>query len=326
MKKMVFGIALMAMLAFSAYAQQFCNEANFRWERVGNGVRITGHVGTSRDVRIPPQIQGMPVVEIGDGAFEGTWAEENGEWILINWLNSITIPNSVTIIGAGAFSWNKLTSVTIPLRVTVIQRGAFADNQLTSVTIPDSVTTIGAWAFADNQLTSVVIPNSVSTIYAGTFSGNQLTSVSIPDSVTAIGAWAFSDNQLTSVAIPSSTYLLDNAFDSRVNVVRGRDDSNILDFTGTWISTIEGVRLVMIVTRNVWALEIPAFGFLSTGILVTTDGIDGRFYEGSVHVGTAFFDASADTITVNLNANAGVAPNQIFVAVRLQFCNETNFR
>ena len=106
--------------------QQFDSEADFRWERYGSGVVITGYAGRNTDVRIPPQIQGMPVVRIGDEAF----------------------------------AWNQLTSVTIPDSVTAIGEWAFAENQLTSVTIPDSVTAIGVGAFSENQLTSITIGNN----------------------------------------------------------------------------------------------------------------------------------------------------------------------
>jgi len=71
------------------------------------------------------------------------------------------IPDSVTVIGPGAFSKNQLTGVTIPNSVTVIEYRAFRQNQLTSVTIPDSVTTIGDLAFAGNQITSITIGTNV---------------------------------------------------------------------------------------------------------------------------------------------------------------------
>lgn len=66
---------------------------------------ITGHVGSNSAVRIPPQIQGMPVTHIGGLAFQ----ERN--------LTSVSIPNSVTSIGNAAFWNNLLTSVTLPSSV-----------------------------------------------------------------------------------------------------------------------------------------------------------------------------------------------------------------
>ena len=86
---------------------------------------------------------------------------------------SVTIPNSVTSIGEGAFyGCSGLTSVTIPNSVTSIGPYAFGwCRGLTSVTIPNSVTSIGGNAFSDCvNLTSVTIPNSVTSIGRGAFS------------------------------------------------------------------------------------------------------------------------------------------------------------
>ena len=55
----------------------------------------------------------------------------------------MTIPDSVTSIGAGAFVINDLTSVTIPDSVTTIGAGAFRDNALTSVTIGTALRALG---------------------------------------------------------------------------------------------------------------------------------------------------------------------------------------
>ena len=64
---------------------------------------------------------------------------------------SVTIPNSVTIIGEEAFSCCEgLTSVTIPNSVTSIGNEAFENcTGLTSVTIPSSVTSIGNSVFSN---------------------------------------------------------------------------------------------------------------------------------------------------------------------------------
>jgi len=85
---------------------------------------------------------------------------------------NITIPNSVTSIGNGAFSLcTGLTNITIPNSVTSIGDWAFDCTGLTSITIPNSVTSIGDWAFLDcTGLTSVTF---MGTIISGNFSSNN---------------------------------------------------------------------------------------------------------------------------------------------------------
>jgi len=124
-------------------------------------------------------------------------------------LTSVTIPNSVTDIGASAFSGcSNLVSVTIPDSVIYIKSSTFSGcSSLTSITIPNSVTYIGNNAFTDcSSLTSVTIPNSVTSIEDGVFSGcSSLTSVNIPNSIASIGQYAFYGcSSLTSVTIPNS--------------------------------------------------------------------------------------------------------------------------
>lgn len=122
---------------------------------------------------------------------------------------SVTIPNSVTSIGAYAFySCTKLSSVTIPNSVITIGEGAFGCcYSLTSIALPTSVTSIGKRMFTScKSLTAVTIPNSVTSIGDEAFYNcKSLTSVTIPNFVTSIGQDAFSHcSGLTSVTIPNS--------------------------------------------------------------------------------------------------------------------------
>ena len=94
---------------------------------------------------------GSPLTAIKEDAFIGTD------------ITSITIPESVTTIGASAFeSCTNLTSITIPESVTTIGVAAFASCQsLTSITIPGNVESIGFNAFRFcNNLESVTIDNN----------------------------------------------------------------------------------------------------------------------------------------------------------------------
>jgi len=239
-KKLVFTLVLLAVVIISVNAQ-YNPESDFTVTRNSDGVSvtITGYVGTSQSVNIPPTYRGLSVTAIGGGAF----AEKR--------LTSVIIPNSITSIGSMAFNQNRLTSVTIGSGVTTIRVSAFAGNQLTSITIPNSVITIENRVFADNRLTSITIPNSVTTIGDGVFDGNpnlaainvsssninyssiegvlynkNLTTlirwpagkqgaVVIPNSVTTIGGSAFSGNQLTSITIPNSVTTIGGSAFSR---------------------------------------------------------------------------------------------------------------
>jgi hypothetical protein len=144
-------------------------DGDYEYEVTGGKVTITKYTGEATTVSIPATIKGLPVTGIGDRAF------------YMKRLTSVTIPDSVTTIGPGAFGKNPY-------------EGTPDDNHLTSVTIGSSVTTIGAGAFSGNSLTRVTIPNSVTTIGYMAFSRNMLTSVTIPYSVTSIEAAAFESN------------------------------------------------------------------------------------------------------------------------------------
>ena len=166
-------------------------------------------------------------------------------------LTNITIPNSVTTIGSGAFkNCTGLTSITIPSSVTNIGDSAFlgctglteiyvsemnkvydsrnncnaiietSKNELikgcNNTIIPNNVTNIGSYALYDcEELTNITIPNSVTSIGDSAFSGcSGATSITIPNSLTSISDSTFSGcSGATSITIPNSvTSIGDSAF------------------------------------------------------------------------------------------------------------------
>ena len=189
----------------------------------GTAVEITGYTGTNTNLRIPPQIQGLPVAAIAEQAFLSEhWTSPPGggigDWFIEGRppelrLTSVTIPDTVRYIGAQAFRANLLTSISLPAGIMYIGDEAFRRNELASIVIPENITHIGNGVFAYNQLVSAAIHDGVTHIGDEAFRGNGLTSVAIPDSVTHIGDEAFDLNRLTSVAIPDSvTHLGVSAF------------------------------------------------------------------------------------------------------------------
>jgi hypothetical protein len=137
------------------------------------------------------------------------------------------IPNSVTMIGNGAFlGCSGLTSLTISNSVTTIGDMTFLGcSGLTSVSIPHSVTSIGA-AFSDcSSLTDIRI-DAANKQYSSEngilfnkkrtklicYPAGKTGSYVIPDSVTAIDSRAFWHcSGLTSITIPSSVTTIGDA-------------------------------------------------------------------------------------------------------------------
>lgn len=186
---------------------------------------IKKYNGNDAVVNIPSEINGTPVTTIGNAAFRDSS------------VTSVTIPASVTEIGANAFAGcTNLTSVTyggdwsnltIQSGNPAVQDAAkdAANEQLfdfkfilnntavvvisykgtaADVTIPSRykgkpVTVIDPVAFYNNSaVTSVTIPDSVTAIPDYAFGFcSQLTNISIPNSVTFIGFSAF--NSCTSL-------------------------------------------------------------------------------------------------------------------------------
>lgn len=154
-------------------------------------------------VEIPSEViyneESYKVTAVGDVAFAGCTG-----------VTSVSIPNSVTSVGANAFSgtawYNNQPDGLLYLDNWLI--GYKGDKPTGELNIAEGTKGIAAKAFSGcSDLSSVTIPSSVKFIGDNTFSGcSGLTSIDIPNSVTSIGAYAFSGcTGVTSVELHTNT-------------------------------------------------------------------------------------------------------------------------
>ena len=182
-----------------------------------------GDAGTESEISIPAAYGGIAVTRIAEHSFGGMY------------LTKVTIPDSITSIGRGAFTSSKLAEnpdrwengvlyigkyliaakreivsgeYTVKDGTRVIADSAFYSClSLQKVTIPDSVVTIDASAFDQcKNLTEVTLGKGITKINENTFSScENLTEIYIPDGVTRIDDGAFNScKALKTVSVPNS--------------------------------------------------------------------------------------------------------------------------
>lgn len=138
----------------------------YKYDAALQGIVITSYIEPPNilRVRIPDEIEGMPVVglDFKSMANRGFMA--------------VYIPETVTKISSYAFDNSNLTSITLPAGLTVLGDGAFHECVgLTTVVLPDGLTEIGANTFLGCiNLSIVTIGDNVTRIERNAFSNTAL--------------------------------------------------------------------------------------------------------------------------------------------------------
>jgi hypothetical protein len=136
----------LAILCCMLSAASSATFENLTYTDNGTSITITGYVNPPTGALvIPSNIIGKPVTSIGDNAFT------NGNDYQ-GWVTSISIPEGVTTIGAGAFYQCSITRVTIPSSVTTINGYAFYQcYSLKSATFLGNAPNVAGYNFYPNS-------------------------------------------------------------------------------------------------------------------------------------------------------------------------------
>lgn len=145
---------------------------------------------TEIDLTTDPAFEGLTA--IGDYAFQ-----QKG-------VVSITLPNTVTSIGRGAFmDCVDLTSANVGTSLETLGNAAFSScTALASIDLPEGFSSLGNSTFYNcTSLESISLPSSLTQIPYAAFSGSGLQTIDLGESVSEIGEEAFQGcSSLTSVS------------------------------------------------------------------------------------------------------------------------------
>ncbi|MDR2977991.1 MAG: leucine-rich repeat domain-containing protein [Rickettsiales bacterium] len=169
----------------------------------GQGILIKGYTGGPGSVVVPAKIEDFPVLEIGDGAFDGS-----------SFTFSLDINTGTSSVGTRSNEKAGITSITIPNTVRKIGTSAFANTAITKFYMPDSVTEIvhnsgNSYIFSNcNSLTEIRFSDNVEVIPRFIFGFGGLPSlkkVNLPKNLKMIASYAFAGcGELTELIIPNT--------------------------------------------------------------------------------------------------------------------------
>jgi hypothetical protein len=196
----------------------------FRHSRLEDGTtEITEYLGFDGVITVPEMLGGLTVTSIGETAFgiANGWMDEK--------ITKITLPDTITNIGGGAFSGcNLLREINIPYGVTTIGGVAFfACFSLGELFIPATVSTIGMGAFEmgnlgphiSNPRLDIIVCEDNPYFYSDRENGVLFTAdrrtiiraynlksadYVIPHGVTHLADGAFADTRINNVVFPDT--------------------------------------------------------------------------------------------------------------------------
>ncbi|WP_397444971.1 leucine-rich repeat protein [Polaribacter sp. R77954] len=214
-------------------------------------------------------------------------------------ITSITIPNSVTVIGEQAFSYcSALTNISLPNSITTIPeqflRGSKA---IESIVIPNSVTSIEDTAFFEcSKLKTITLSSILEDIGVYSFSETAIESIELPNTLTTLGSFAFiSCTNLKSIVIPNSVTNIGNNTFQYCTSLSSISLPNTIVRTGS--NTFEGTAIKSIVLpASLTRIDNYAFKGCSELSAITLP-------ESVNSLGIGAFENSSKLATINIPQN-----------------------
>lgn len=175
---------------------------------IGKGIRITSYNGFESDrVIVPKEINGQPVISIGENAFKNASFSE------------LILPSSLKAILASAFSGcTNLKRIDLPEGLEYLGKYCFSGTGLETLYIPDCVKVIPTSCFWNSKsLNTIILGSKTRGLGHSAFSGcTKLNQISLPETVENISAECFEDTAIKTLIVPSCVHRMSHeTFGSR---------------------------------------------------------------------------------------------------------------
>jgi hypothetical protein len=245
------------------------------------------------------------VTEIGANAFNGCKLTEAG----------ITFSDNLKIIGGSVFRGNDFKSLTLPDTITSIGDNAFNGcTYLTSIDLPDSLTFIGEYAFSGTSLSTVTIPKYLTSIgydsyyKESPFFNSKLSSATIEDGMVTIPSYLFAQcSTLTKITIP------DSVTEIGANAFNGCDDLTIYGFAGSYAETYANENNIPFAEVS----EIPTKPTTPDKIQGDLDGDEEISIVDIVIVAKIVLNHETETLTADVIISADLSNDNIVNSIDL---------
>ena len=237
------------------------------------------------------KLEGSKVAEVSSNPYiikEGELKSAGTNLELMSSDGTVTIPENVTKIGAGAFSsLVGLKTVIIPGTVKEVGANAFAYNTtlekvimeegtkiigeqaffgctgLSEINLPDTINSVGKFSMSNSKITKLSVPASLKTI--GTYAFHnlvELQTVNIPEGVETIRYYAFDNcKKLETITIPSTVTNIENgAFASCNSLTQINLKTNNFIYKEGMLLSKDGNRTIFVskkLLENIDTLNIP---------------------------------------------------------------------
>lgn len=196
-----------------------CADGDFLYEKTYSGcICITGYTGTAKTVTIPAEMDGSPVVEIGESAFEDNTSItsvilpetlekiEDSAFSGCSGITGIKLPEGLTSLDKYAFSHTGIREITLPASLKTCNYPFIGCKELKKVTFAEGTEKVPASALEDTiALETVVFPDTVTYIGPKAFRGcRSLKEITLPPALEQLAGFAFTDTAITEITIPAS--------------------------------------------------------------------------------------------------------------------------